>query len=113
MDRKKAIIAAATVAGSLLAASSAYALTSGVIGTNADDGAGDLSPVLDVNAVDETTTVPTTSPGDESTTTPDDDAVDQTSDDAPDDAVDHEAEADDTEHEAEEPHELEGREDDD
>ena len=48
MDRKKAIIGAATVAGSLLAASSAYALTGGIVANHGGDGAGRLNPVVDV-----------------------------------------------------------------
>lgn len=47
MDRKKAIIGAATVAGSLLAASSAYALSGGIVANHGGDGAGRLNPVLD------------------------------------------------------------------
>lgn len=47
MQRKRAIVAAATVAGTLLAASTAYAFTSGVVDTPNDDGAGELTPVVD------------------------------------------------------------------
>jgi hypothetical protein len=59
MDRKKGIVAAATIAGSLLATSTAYALTSGIIGGGPDDGAGDLSPVVEVpTATGATTAAP-------------------------------------------------------
>jgi hypothetical protein len=118
MDRKKAIIGAATVAGSLLAASSAYALTSGIVGNGGDDGAGNLTPVLDV-APTEGSTVPSTSVDgspDPTSNRGDDDSVTvevpHTDDDGDDELEDRDSE-DEHEDEAVETHEYEGREDDD
>jgi hypothetical protein len=120
MDRKKAIIAAATVAGSLLAASSAYALTSGIVDNGGHDGAGDLNPVLDVAPADgSTTTVPPMTAG--GTSDPagrpgDDDhgTVEVTAPQAGDDHGDEVEHRNDDDHEdGVEPHEIEGHDDDD
>jgi hypothetical protein len=50
MNRRKSLIVAGAVAGSLFAASTAYALTSGIIDNSNGDGAGTLSPVVDAPA---------------------------------------------------------------
>src|SRR5262245_59008623 len=117
MDRKKAIVAAATVAGSLLAASSAYALTSGIVGSAGGDGAGELNPVLDEAPTGaSTTTVPTTDessdPSDDDVSVDPDDAGAPAVDASSDAGVEHDNGV--VEHEdAVEPHEVEGRADDD
>jgi hypothetical protein len=121
MDRKKAIIAAATVAGSLLAASSAYALTSGIVDNGGHDGAGDMSPVVDVAPTDASTTTlaPATTGGtsDPAGRSGDDEhgTVGETTPQAGDDHGDEvEHRSDDDEHEdGVEPHEIEGHDDDD
>src|SRR5262245_44730643 len=120
MDRKKAIVAAATVAGSLLAASSAYALTSGIVGSGRGDGAGDLNPVLDVaptgaSAATTLTTDESSDAIDEDVSADTDDAGTAAADAGSDDGV---VEPDDSvvEHEdvhSVEPPEVEGRTDDD
>jgi hypothetical protein len=56
MDRRKTMVAAAAVAGTLLAASSAYALTSGALDGGRGDGAGKLTPVVEQQVGDRQTT---------------------------------------------------------
>jgi hypothetical protein len=65
MDRKQAIIGAATIAGGLLAASSAYALSGGIVANHGGDGAGRLSPVVQMAPTGgpATTAPPTTAKG--------------------------------------------------
>jgi hypothetical protein len=113
MDRKKAIIGAATVAGSLLAASSAYALTSGILGNGDDDGAGNLTPVLDV-APPDGSPYPTSDQGDDDRVSVDvPGAGDDSSDGVEDRDGEDEHEDEDEDDDAVEPHEYEGHEDDD
>jgi hypothetical protein len=45
VERKRSLIVAGAVSGTLLAASTAYALTGGLLDRPADDGAGTLAPV--------------------------------------------------------------------
>jgi hypothetical protein len=45
VERKRSLIVAAAVSGTLLAASTAYALTGGLLDRPANDGAGTLAPV--------------------------------------------------------------------
>jgi hypothetical protein len=121
MERRKAVVAAATVAGTLLAASSAYAFTSGIVdGGSPDDGAGNLSPVLEEEAppIGAPTGPGVTVTGDDrrgadpaSPTGDDDDRLDDL-DDHDGDEVDHDEDGE-HEDEGEEEHEYEGREDDD
>jgi hypothetical protein len=84
----------------MFAASAAYALTSGIVGNGSNDGAGDLTPVLDHQEVE----APPTSQqvevgGPQPADGHDDDRVEQRHGD--------------DEHEELEPHDLEGRDDDD
>lgn len=111
MDRKKAVVAAATIAGSLLAASTAYALTSGVVGGGPDDGAGDLSPVVEVPAASGggATADPATAPS----LGEDDHPADQQVTVEPDDHDHDDHDGDGDEHESDEPFHYEGRDDDD
>jgi len=115
MERRKAIVAAATVAGSLLAASTAYALTSGIVAGGPNDGAGTLSPVVEAPVASDmtpSTTAPVASPGGGAVIgqvpgeRPDDHG------DGDDDAFEHE-DSRPGEHESEEPSHYEGRDDDD
>lgn len=112
MDRRKAVVAAATMAGSLLAASTAYALTSGVIGGGPDDGAGDLSPIVETPAAPDTTTTPRPASGEDDLGT----AVQVTGDRPAGSSDDDAFEDEDVDHdgnEAGEPFGHEGRDDDD
>jgi hypothetical protein len=112
MERKKALIAAATIAGTLLAASTAYALTGGIVASTAD-GAGNLSPVTGAGPTDDVSGADSRVPATPST------SADQDRDDLPGDTHATESGDDDVfEHEddgrhAPEPGEVEGREDDD
>ena len=60
MERKKALIAAGAVSGTLLAASTAFALTGGIVDSGADDGAGSVSPVTASTIEQTLTQVPAT-----------------------------------------------------
>lgn len=49
MDRKKALITAGAVSGTLFAASTAFALSGGLLDLDAQDGAGTLEPVASLS----------------------------------------------------------------
>jgi hypothetical protein len=113
MDRKKAVVAAATVVGSLLAASTAYALTSGIVDGGPGDGAGNLSPVVGTPAPSDaspSTTGPVGSAGTGAATGQDPGGFDDHA--AGDDAFEHDGSRP-GEHDNEEPTHYEGRDDDD
>ena len=68
MERRKAVIAAATASLTLLAGAAAISLNTGLVGASGDDGVGQVSPVDPGTTpstiyVDEPATGPTTSPG--------------------------------------------------
>jgi hypothetical protein len=59
VERKRSLIVAAVVSGTLLAASTTYALTAGLLDRPADDGAGTLAPVTaTLDKPTDTTTAP-------------------------------------------------------
>jgi hypothetical protein len=47
MERRKAVIAAATASLTLLAGAAAVSLNTGIVGASGNDGAGEISPVVD------------------------------------------------------------------
>ncbi len=114
MDRRKAIIGAATVAGSLLAASSAYALTGGIVASHGGDGAGQLNPVLDASPTGGSTTTGPLTAADASSNRADV-SVDAKGLQAGDGSSNDEVERrnSDPQHKVDNPPEFEGRKDDD
>ena len=63
MERKRSLIVAGVVSGTLLAASTTYALTAGLLDRPADDGAGTLAPVTaTLDGSPATTTAPIVGP---------------------------------------------------
>ncbi len=62
MERKRSLIVAGAVSGTLLAASTAYALTGGLLDRPADDGAGTLAPVTATIGGSPTTAVTSPAP---------------------------------------------------
>jgi hypothetical protein len=112
MERRKAVIAAATASLTLLAGGAAIGINTGIVGATGDDGVGRISPVEQV-----TTTATPTDPG-QSTVFGSDLSPGGTDDSWYEDESDHEDESlgeahdDDHEHEGLE-HEYEGADDDD
>ena len=67
MERRKAVLAAATASLTLLAGAAAISLNTGLVGASGDDGVGQISPVdpattRDTIYVDEPAAAPTTAP---------------------------------------------------
>jgi hypothetical protein len=67
MERRKAVVAAATASLTLLAGAAAISLNTSLVGASGDDGVGEVSPVDPATTagtvyVDEPATAPTTSP---------------------------------------------------
>jgi hypothetical protein len=122
VERKKALIAAGAVSGTLLAASTAFALTGGIVDSGADDGAGSVSPVttstIEQILADAPVTPAVVRPTTEPVTTSSASAVageEHDGDDLDDDDAyeDDERDSEDESHEDEDEDEYEGAEDDD
>ncbi|HEX5946847.1 MAG TPA: hypothetical protein VFY82_11245 [Acidimicrobiales bacterium] len=112
MERRKAVIAAATVSLTLLSGAAAIGLNTGIVGASGDDGVGQISPVdtattPDTIYIDEPAASPATAP---SRHGEDDDRDDIDRDE--DDAYEEDVYEDDDDHDDDD-HEYEGADDDD
>jgi hypothetical protein len=114
MERRRAVIVAATASLTLLAGTAAISLNTGIVGASGDDGVGQVSPVdastpgtiyVDAPASDRATTLPdgSTAEAHRSPSTGDDDRYDGGDDDRSDDEGDDDGYR----------HEYEGADDDD
>lgn len=106
MERRKAVIAAATASLTLLAGAAAISLNTSLVGASGDDGVGEISPV-------EVVTVPSTAVDEPVTGTPGSSRSGFGEDDHDDDGVEGDDVARDDEHGDDIDHEYEGADDDD
>lgn len=104
MERRKAVIAAATATATLLAGAAAISLNTSLVGASGDDGVGQISPVEPAASP---ATVYIDEPG--RTVLPDDDEYDDEHDEYDDDGFDGQESHDGDDDE----HEYEGADDDD
>ncbi len=109
MERRKAVIAAATATLTLLAGAAAISLNTSLVGASGDDGVGQVSPV-DTATTPETIYVDGPAAGQGTVRSGDDDEFD---DDEIDDDHDDAQERDDAYQSGEVEHEYEGADDDD
>jgi hypothetical protein len=118
MERRRAVIVAATASLTLLAGTAAISLNTGIVGASGDDGVGQVSPVdastpgtidMDVPAPGHATTLPdgSTAQARGTPSTGDEDRYDDRDDDRDDDGSDDEGDDDGYRHE------YEGADDDD